>query len=337
MLIIARLAALGLCLMVIGAWASADAAGPAWIWPQLPPGSTSPPLPANASMTAAKVELGRRLFYDADLSRDGTLACAGCHEQKHGFADGNRTHPGVTGEPGIRNVPGLANVAWRTPLTWADPNQHTLEQQAMVPLTGDHPVEMGMAGQEAELVRRLSANDCYRQMFAAAFPRDNGRIDFANAVSALAAFQRTLISADSPYDRFRAGKPAELSPSAQKGANQFKVECSDCHSGADLTDNRYHYVGTATDPSSLYSSNRKSEEAVAQFRTPPLRNVAVTGPWLHDGSAPTIEDAIRRHAAPSLARIDMPAMLAFMSALTDERFLRDERFALPRTACGRAL
>ncbi len=124
-----------------------------------------PPVPPDNSMSAAKVALGRRLFYDADLSIDGTLSCATCHEQHRAFTEGNATHPGVGGVPGRRNVMALANVAYFDPLTWADPRQHSLEQQVAVPFAGTHPVEMGMAGKEKELAQRLAADPCYRRMF----------------------------------------------------------------------------------------------------------------------------------------------------------------------------
>jgi cytochrome c peroxidase len=140
-----------------------------WGW-HLPDGMEPPSAPTDNPMSAAKVELGRHLFYDADLSANGTLACAGCHEQKRGFADGNATRPGVHGDPGRRNVPGLANVGWMTHLTLADPRIDTLEAQALVPLFGEHPVEMGMKGLEAELPRRLGTNTCYTTMSSGPFP-----------------------------------------------------------------------------------------------------------------------------------------------------------------------
>jgi cytochrome c peroxidase len=138
-------------------------------------------LGAAAPEPQARFELGRRLFYDADLSRDGTVACATCHVQRHAFADSVCTHPGVDDTPGRRNVPGLANVAHFSPLTWADPRQTTLEAQLLVPVFGTHPVEMGMAigGGEAEIARRLARDPCYRQMFAAAFPGEAQPLDFA--------------------------------------------------------------------------------------------------------------------------------------------------------------
>lgn len=319
----------------------ADLGVAGWHWGRLPVGAAPPPVPAGNGMSAAKVALGRRLFYDPALSRDGTLACAGCHEQGRGFADGQRVHMGVTGEMGIRNVPGLANVAWRSPLTWTDAKLETLEQQALVPMTGERPVEMGMKGAEAEIARRLAADPCYRALFAAAFPgrmQVGAGIGLGEVTAALASFQRTLISTDMPYDRYRGGRKDALSAPARRGEAQFRAAgCADCHGGADLTDNRFHYAGT-TALGDFPGYNQKEPDAaealVQEFRTPSLRNVAVTGPWLHDGSAATMEDAIRRHAATLLGKVMMPDMLAFMDALTDRAFLTEPRFGKPVGRCG---
>jgi cytochrome c peroxidase len=316
------------------------AAGRLWRWSPLPPGASSPAIPADNPMSAAKIALGRRLFHDPALSRDGSLACAGCHRQEHGFTDGLATHVGVSGQAGIRNVPGLANVAWRSPLTWTDAGLKTLEQQAMVPMTGERPVEMGMKGNEAELARRLSADPCYRALFAAAFPRpgrQGGAIGFGEVAAALAAFQRTLVSADTPYDRYRAGRHDALSAAARRGEAQFRAAgCAGCHGGPDLTDNRFHYVGTtALGTAPGYGQPEPGADAVPvqEFRTPSLRNVAVTGPWLHDGSAATMEDAIRRHASTAMGQVTVADMLAFLEALTDRAFLADPRFGKPAGKC----
>jgi len=132
-------------------------------------GATFSAIAANISPTAAKIELGHRLFYDADLSLDGSMSCATCHEQRHAFSDGNPTHPGVTDEDGVRNVPPLANVWQFHTLTWINQHVTTLEDQFFIPLSGHHPVEMGMTDM-SELARRLSANPCYRVLFSKAFP-----------------------------------------------------------------------------------------------------------------------------------------------------------------------
>lgn len=311
-------------------------AGRPWHW-SLALGEAPPPVPVGNAMSAAKVELGRRLFYDADLSANGTLSCAGCHEQHRGFADGNRTRPGVHGDPGLRNVPGLANVAWLPRLTIADPAITSLEAQVAVPLLGEHPVEMGMKGLEAELPRRLGADACYRRMFARAFPDRRDRIDIATVSAALAAFERTLISRDSPYDRDRRGQADALSPSARRGAHLFADKgCASCHAGRDFSDGAYHRLepATATDPGLAEKTGLTSD--AGWFRTPPLRNVAVTGPWWHDGSAQTLDAAILRHGQ-KLTDAERIAITAFLDSLTDQAFLTDPRFAMPAEACGKKL
>lgn len=297
------------------------AAAPAWNW-RLPAGVEAPQLPADDPMSDQKIALGRRLFYDADLSIDGTMACATCHEQRRGFADGNRTHAGVHGDPGRRNVPGLANIAWRRSYTWGDPRVTTLEMQVAIPLAGRTPIEMGMAGQEAELARRLGRDGCYRRMFRAAFPETHGRIDQASVAKALAAFQRSFVSFDAPVDHGQA-------PAA--GARLFAAKCASCHAGRDFTDDRFHRLkpAEARDRGLGEVTHRPADDGA--FRTPSLRNVAITGPWLHDGSAETLEQAIAAH--PSADPADAPALINYLQALTDQEFLTDPRFSYPDDVC----
>lgn len=312
------------------------AAAPPWSW-NLPAGVLPPPVPGDNRMSDAKVELGRRLFYDADLSLDGTLACAGCHEQKRAFADGNATRPGVHGDPGRRNAPGLGNVGWLPRLTFADPSATSLEVQALIPLLGENPVEMGMTGKEAELGRRLGADRCYRRMFAKAFPERQGRIDVPNVAAALAAFQRAMVALDSPYDRAVRGDLAALTPLQRDGQGVFQsAGCTSCHSGPLLTDAAYHRLGDpmGSDRGLAEHTGREADEGY--FRTPPLRNVAVTGPWWHDGSSSTLAHAIRRHQV-ALSGTEMAPLLAFLEALTDKQFLVEPRLGRPDWACGKRL
>lgn len=305
-----------------------------------PPWPTGLPIPTRpagepavpSAIEQARVELGRRLFYDADLSRDGTMACATCHEQKHAFADGNRTHPGVTGEPGRCNVPGLANVRWIAPLTFADPARTTLEAQVAVPVFGTHPVEMGMQGREDEIAVRLRRDGCYVRQFRSAFPREEGRIDPANVAHALAAFERMLVSFGSAFDR------GTLPPDAQRGRAVFARACAGCHAGPLFTDRAYHRldpVDPAAPDQGLFEATGRAEDR-ARFRTPSLRNVLLTGPWWHDGSAGAIEEAIRRHRRP-VTPADMAALVAFLGALSDPAFTTRADLAMPDQACGRAL
>ncbi len=311
------------------------AAAPHWRWPSLPAGVSPPPVPADNAMSAAKVALGRRLFYEADLSINGTMSCATCHAQKRGFADDNRTRPGALDDPGRRNVPGLANVAWLPSLTFADPALTTLEAQVAVPLFGEHPVEMGMKGKDAELVRRLSADACYVRMFRRAFPETRGDITVRTVAKALAAFQRTLIAFDTPWDRAKAGNAA-LPADAARGEQVFRAHaCASCHAGVNFTDGGFHRLLPIHADRGLGETTGRAEDD-GRFRTPGLRNVALTAPYLHDGRAGTLEDAIAAHGQP-ITKTDMRDLTAFLHALTDETFVTDPKFALPDRACGKQL
>jgi len=243
---------------------------------------SAPALSTGAAMAA----LGRRLFYDGDLSIDGSMACSTCHGQRHGFAESNRAHPGVTDEPGRRNVQTLANVGRRKSLTWGDATLRTLEAQALVPMFGEGPVEMGMKGQEAELARRLGTNACYVRLFHVAFAEAGGRIDVDTVTRALGAFQRTLVSDDAPADPRDRG------------------------------------LGEVT--------GRSGDDG--RFRTPSLRNVAVSAPYFHDGRAPTLADAIRRHGL-RVSAPDEGALIAWMEAMTDRTFIENPGFAYPDGPC----
>src|SRR5262249_6716794 len=156
-----------------------------------------------------------------DLSIDGTMSCATCHGQRRAFTDGARTHPGVHGDPGRRNVMGLANVGYFSSFTWGDPTHRALEDQARVPITGEHPVEMGMARKEAAIGERLGGDACYRRAFAKAFPEDGGAINLTTVTKALAAFQRTLVSNNAAYDRYIRGDKRAISDEAKEGLALF--------------------------------------------------------------------------------------------------------------------
>jgi cytochrome c peroxidase len=243
----------------------------------------------------------------------------------------------VHGDPGQRNVPGLANVAWMTTLTWGNPRLTRLEAQAAVPITGKTPVEMGMAGQESEIARRLAKDDCYRAMFARAFP-GGGAIDFSHVAKALAAFERTLVSFDSPYDAWGRGNRSALSPEAIIGAAEFRHSCSSCHSGPLLSDGKFHkLLSPSPGDRGLGEITLKAADN-GRFRTPSLRNVDLTAPYFHDGSAKTLTDAVRRHpGTAALSETRLATLSAFMAALTDRHFTRDARYSLPDQACGKPL
>lgn len=343
------------------------------------PGWAPKPLePAANRTTAAKVELGRHLFYDTRLSLDGTMACASCHEQARAFTDGLAVSPGVTGEITPRNAMSLANVAYFPVLTWGNPLMKHLEQQALVPLIGQEPVELGLAGKEGAMIQRLSAEPRYRTMFAAAFPEAQGEISLATVVRALSAFQRTLISLSSPYDRYRyEGDVDAMSDSAIRGEALFfseRLECHHCHNGINFADTVLHERNKAGEVAfhntGLYNIDGKGgypmpnigiaeitgrPEDMGRFRAPSLRNVMVTAPYMHDGSIATIDAVIDHYAAGgrtiasgpnagvgrtnplkssfvpgfTLTKQERADLIAFLTTLTDEQFLRDPRFSNP--------
>lgn len=339
-----RRAVLPLLGMVMAVLSIAAARPQQWRWNL--PDFVPPAVPDDNRMTSAKVELGRRLFYDADLSANGTMSCGTCHEQKRAFADGNRSHAGVHGDAGRRNVPGLANVAFAPSLTWADSSLTTLEKQAAVPLFGDHPVEMGMKGMEAELIRRLTKDSCYRSMFRRAFPETDGAISMPSVMRALASFERTLISRDSPYDRYLGGEREALSKLAVEGQGLFAAHCAGCHTGPDFTDYRFHALEPAqtkgSDPDRGLAETTGNPADAGRFRTPSLRNVGLTAPYMHDGNATTLDDALRRHTGQvpvvaALTERQRAALRDFLDTLTDDQFVSDSRFTYPPSACGRPL
>jgi len=287
-----------------------------------------------------RVALGRRLFHEADLSINGTMSCATCHEQKHGFADGNRTHPGALDHPGRRNVPGLADVGRLRNLTWADDGLGSLERQALNPMTGTDPIEMGIGGHEAEVMDRLASDPCYVRLFAAAYPETAGRPTMAAVTSALAAFERTLTSDDTAWDRAtRAGAPL-ADAVAERGRAVFAAKgCATCHRPPLFTDDAFHVVrarSTGETDLGLAAVTGRAGDRFA-FRTPSLRNVAVTAPYWHDGRASTLAAALDLHDAdgvvPPLTAAERTDLSAFLAALTDERLNSDARFSPPPAAC----
>jgi cytochrome c peroxidase len=329
-----------LTLMVVLVCAAASGVPAAAYHWHLPAGVTPPKVPTDNPMSSAKVALGRRLFYDADLSLDGTTACATCHEQERGFTDGNTTHPGIGDAPGLRNVMGLANIAYFDPLTWADSTRHRLEQQALMPLTNIHPVEMGLQGKMTVLVGRLKSDPCYQQMFAAAFP--GAPIDVANTLKAIASFERTMLSFDSPFDRYRRGDADAITPFAKAGMTRFfgKAGCAACHSGVNFTDLDYHDIGTGDSRDEGLETATGRAVDKNRFRTPSLRNVALTAPYLHNGAAETLAAAIRAHVGgdatmAQITRGDVAELIAFLETLTDRTFVTNPDLSLPKTACGK--
>jgi len=276
----------------------------------LPDGIPAPYVPEENPMTVEKVALGRRLFYDKRLSQDQTMSCASCHVQKFAFSDRKKTPRGIpsgTGDLHPRNAQHLSNAAYYSMLTWANPVLSNFEVQMRVPLffTANAIRELGLEGDD--YLRRLRNDKTYLEMFAAAFGAGKPEtiINEANMRFAIASFERSLLSFNSPYDRHRRGEKNAMSESALRGMELFngdQAKCSRCHSGFNFTESVVHYEGKAVlfyrnnglYSGAYYASKNGNErglfeftqkpEDVGRFRVPSLRNVALTFPYMHDGS-----------------------------------------------------
>lgn len=349
---------------------------PDYDW-QLADDMPRPAVPEDNPMSAVKVELGRRLFYDRRLSVNQTTSCATCHVQALAFTDGRPRSVGATGEIHPRGSMSLVNTAYASRLTWANPLLDRLEDQALTPMFGDNPIEMGLGGKEKELVGLLRADEEYARLVPQAFPGDADPFSVLNSVRAIASFTRSIVSFDAPYDRYLAGDDAALSESEVRGMDLFfseKLECFHCHGGFNFTDSSTHEndridrVGFHnnglynTDANGAYPSDNTGlydmtgeRRDMGRFKAPTLRNVAVTAPYMHDGSIATLSEVIAHyerggriiengeHAGDGrlspfksefvrgfeLTDAERADLLAFLQALTDNAVLTDSRIADP--------
>jgi parallel beta-helix repeat protein len=293
-----------------------------------------PPLnePADNPTTAEKAELGRLLFFDPILSENNDLACASCHHPDLGFSDGRATAAGANGIDLSRNTMSLWNVAYATRLFW-DGRAATLEDQASVPLT--HPDEMGV-GDVSEMVAELQAIPDYAERFGAAFGGGAEAITADNVNRALAAFQRTLISNDSPFDRYAAGEFDALTAQQRRGLALFRsgaTRCFECHSAPTFASDTFRVIGVPSDDPGR--SAVAGDAQTGAFRVPSLRNIALTAPYMHNGSLATLEEVIDFYAkgggrAHGVENVDafvsgfevteqeQADLVSFLYALTDE-------------------
>lgn len=372
----------GLCTVLLGmsSLATSLAAQPesTYKWP-LPSWVPTPVVPADNSMTDAKVELGRHLFYDKRLSANEQMSCATCHHQNLAFTDGRAVATGVNGEVGSRSSMSLVNVAYLPVLTWMNPQLTSLEIQALIPIFGEHPVEMGMAGRERALWEIFKSDPTYERLFKRAFPEqanqgEQALYSLSTLTKALASFQRSIVSFNSLYDKYQFGsQPKALSVSAKRGESLFfgeKMECYHCHGGLNFTDNVVHsrmpFPEMGFHNTGLYNEDGKGRyptqnpgivEFTAEpadqgkFRTPSLRNVSVTAPYMHDGSIQTLAEVIKSHystkgrsaaesgvANPLRSELmvgfdinedEVKDLVAFLESLTDSDFLTDPTYSDP--------
>lgn len=352
----------------------------AWVW-NLPDGFPQPFVPDNNPMSEAKFQLGRRLFYDKRLSGNGSMGCSSCHFQHLAFTDGNAVSRGSTGDLTSRSAMSIVNSAYYPTLTWANPSQSSLEIQAAVPMFVDNlAVELGINDENKQAVLARFANDPdYRRRFDEVFPGEQEPVTFMNIVKAIAAFERGVISGNSRYDQARTGQ-LSLNAEEERGMQLFfseQAQCSACHNGFNFSDQTMHAGSTRVETpfhnTGLYNVDGKGgypddnpgligvmpkPKNMGRFRVPSLRNIAVTAPYMHDGSIETLEEVLDFYAAhgrnvtsgphqgdgrlsplkdPRIEKIHLGdqekmEIIAFLKTLTDDSLLDNPRYADPFTS-----
>jgi cytochrome c peroxidase len=308
---------------------AADDAAP-YEW-HLPRGFPTPAVPPDNAMSAAKVALGRRLFFEPQLSVTGQHSCASCHEPGRAYTDGRAVAIGATGQSLTHSAMSLVNVAYNISFGWTKRELDSLEAQMLEPLLNEHPVELGLAGRQASVCELLAADPDYRAAFARAFPReagvgaamgastaagagttagagaaagagtgDNGDVapawvSFGNLVKAIATFERTLIFGDSPFDRYVfGGDHAAISAPAKRGMQLFyspRAGCGACHSGFNFNGNWRDSQGDTGKPG--FANNGVGDQVM---RVPTLRNIELTAPYMHDGRFATLAAVLDHYA-----------------------------------------
>ena len=302
-----------------------------------PKGTNRDRAPVDNALTEDRALLGKRLFYDPQLSRTKDVSCGSCHQQAFAFAEPNAVSSGVEGRAGTRNAPSIANAAWGKTFFW-DGRAGSLEEQAGQPI--ENPLEMDLTLTDA--VERLAADPSYVEGFQRAY----GEAPSATSLQkALASFVRSLVSGASPYDRYLRGDDSDFGPQRKRGEALFlneKAECFHCHPSGALSNEGYFNNG------SYVAGGDTGREAVSgrvgdlgKFKVPSLRNVALTAPYMHDGSLATLEEVIEQYAAGgrgdpttdplikplSLSSEEKADLLEFLRSLSDPALLEDPRFA----------
>jgi cytochrome c peroxidase len=338
-----------------------------------------PITPKDNYGSAVKVRLGRYLFYDKRMSVNGTSSCATCHRQELAFTDGRARAIGATEQLHPRSSMSLVNLAYSAAFNWSDPTVHSLEEQALKPMLSTNPVELGFSLIQVKFIKLIRADGTYRPLFRQAFPNEADPYTISNIAKALAAFERSVTSANSPYDRFHYdGDEKAISESAKRGEILFFLDggpsCFRCHGGFTFSDAvqtathagpavQYHNTGLynlrglfSYPPSGLglYEHTQRRSD-VGKFKAPTLRNIAVTAPYMHDGSIATLEEVMDHYAAGGRTIVTGEAsgvghdnpfkdklihgfrmtpqnradLVAFLKSLTDEELLHNQRYRDP--------
>ena len=330
--------------------------------PTVPKGFPAPVIPADNPLTVQKIELGRHLFYDRRMSVNGTTSCGTCHRQELAFTDGKGRAVGATGEQHRRGSMSLVNVAWNAAFEWSDRGVRSLEEQALRPMMSTSPVELGYGSVEKQFLAMARGDRVYGRLFPKAFPGERDPWTTANVVKAIASFERTIVSRGSDWDRFHFdGDQGAISEAAKRGEVLFFLDgaasCFRCHRGYNfaggalpeagmVASTAYHNTGLypvylATDRG-LFEFTKQVEDD-GRFVAPTLRNIAITAPYMHDGSVATLGEALDRYAAGGrknphqdllvrgfrMTAGNRADLIAFLDSLTDRELLRRAELKSP--------
>jgi cytochrome c peroxidase len=357
----------------------------------LPRGFPKPLVPPDNPITETKVLLGRYLFYDKRMSLNGTTSCATCHRQELAFTDGRARAVGATRQTHPRSAMSLVNIAYNAAFNWSDPTVHSLEEQALKPMFSTDPIELGLNVIQADFLRLTQSDPVYRLLFPKAFRDEADPHTIGNIAKALATFERTIIAGASPYDRFRYERDGNaISESAKRGEILFFLDggpsCFRCHGGFNFSDavesfrqadqgvgrgpggpphntvefhntGLYNLAGQFSYPlpnAGLYEHTKLPGD-MGKFKAPTLRNIALTAPYMHDGSIATLGEVMDHYAAGGRTIADGPFagvghdnptkdklihgfymtpqnradLVEFLESLTDDSLIHDPRFADP--------
>lgn len=302
-----------------------------------PKGSNIERAPADNALTEERALLGKRLFYDPQLSRTNEISCGSCHQQRAAFADPNPVSTGVEGRTGTRNAPSIANAAWGKSFFW-DGRARSLEEQAGKPI--ENPLEMDSP--LADAVAKVAADPSYAEAFQNAYGEAPSE---SSLQKALASFVRSVVSGSSAYDRHLRGDDSDFGPARKRGEALYlseKAECFHCHPAGSLSNEGYFNNGSYTDGGDTGRQQVTGRVGdVGKFKVPGLRNIALTAPYMHDGSVPTLEAVIEQYDAGgrgdpttdsqikplSLTSEEKADLLEFLQSFTDDSLLSDPRFA----------
>ena len=304
---------------------------------EIPNGFPAVEEPEGNEFTIARWQLGKQLFFDPDMSIDNTVSCASCHQPELAFSDDVAFSPGVAQRPGFRNAPSLANVAYH-PYFTREGGVPTLEMQVLVPIQEHNEFDFDIV----LLSERLSADSVYVNMAMEAYGRSPDPFVITRS---LACFERSLLSGDSPFDRFTQQKqPGAMSAAARRGMDLFfseKTNCSSCHGGFNFSNYAFENNGLYQqyeDPGRFRLTGDEADRAL--FKVPSLRNIGLTAPYMHDGSFPSLDAVVKHYQSGgknnpqksslirplNLTELEMSDLVQFLESLTDETFVQNPMF-----------